>query len=95
MVGGDWRVVPIPKKGDLRLCDNWHGISLLDVAGKVFVGSYRSAEAVRPESQGGFQKGRTRVDIIFVADSLWRNQASIMISCLSCLSCLSWRALWQ
>ena len=35
----DWRdavVVPIPKKGDLKLCDNWRGISLLDVAGKVF-----------------------------------------------------------
>ena len=36
----DWRdavVVPIPKKGDLRLCDNWRGISLLDVVGKDLV----------------------------------------------------------
>ena len=24
------------KKGDLSLCDNWRGISLLDVVGKVF-----------------------------------------------------------
>lgn len=35
----DWRealVVPVPKKGNLRICDNWRGISLLDVAGKVF-----------------------------------------------------------
>ena len=34
----DWKnavVVPIPKKGDLRRCDNWRGISLLDVVGKV------------------------------------------------------------
>ena len=30
----DWKdaeIVPIPKKGDLRNCDDWRGISLLDV----------------------------------------------------------------
>ena len=27
----DALIVPIPKKGDLSLCDNWQGISLLDV----------------------------------------------------------------
>ena len=35
----EWRdavIVPIPKKGDLKECDNWRGISLLDVAGKLF-----------------------------------------------------------
>ena len=34
----DWQdavVVPIPKKGDLKQCDHWRGISLLDVVGKV------------------------------------------------------------
>jgi hypothetical protein len=33
-VPSDWRgaiVIPIPKKGDLSHCDNWRGISLLDV----------------------------------------------------------------
>ena len=38
-VVADWKnaeVVPIPKKGDLQSCENWHGISLLDVVGKVF-----------------------------------------------------------
>ena len=38
-VVSDWKdaiIVPIPKKGDLRKCSNWRGISLLDVAGKVF-----------------------------------------------------------
>ena len=29
-------IVPIPMTGDLSSCDNWRGISLLDVAGKVF-----------------------------------------------------------
>jgi len=35
----DWKdaeVVPVPKKGDLQNCDNWRGIILLDVVGKVF-----------------------------------------------------------
>ena len=29
-------IVPIPKKGDLSCCDNWRGISLLDVGGGAF-----------------------------------------------------------
>ena len=28
-------IVPIPKKGDLKQCDNWRGVALLDVVGKV------------------------------------------------------------
>ena len=31
----DAELVPIPKKGDLLSCDNWRGIALLDVIGKV------------------------------------------------------------
>ena len=34
----DWKdaeIVPIPKKVDLRSCDNWRGISLLDMVGKL------------------------------------------------------------
>ena len=34
----NWRdaeLIPIPKKGDLLCCDNWEGIALLDVVGKV------------------------------------------------------------
>ena len=33
----DWRnaeIVPMPKKRDLKNCDNWIGISLLDMVGK-------------------------------------------------------------
>ena len=28
-------IVPIPKKGDLKCCDNWHGISLCGRCWKV------------------------------------------------------------
>ena len=40
----DWQdtvVVPIPKKGDLKQCDNWGGIGLLDVVGKILGRIYR------------------------------------------------------
>ena len=35
----DWKdatIIPIPKKANLQVCDNWWGISLLDVIGKLF-----------------------------------------------------------
>ena len=34
----DWcntLIVPVPKKGTIKSCDNWREISLLDVVGKV------------------------------------------------------------
>ena len=77
----DWQdaeVVPIPKKGDLRKCDNWRGISLLDVVGKVFAQILQDrlqmvAETVLPESQCGFRKGRGCVDMVFATRQLIEN----------------------
>ena len=74
----DWQdalVVPIPKKGDLRKCDNWRGISLLDVVGKIMARIVKErlekiADRVVPESQNGFRKGRGCVDMLFVARQL-------------------------
>ena len=37
----DWKkavIVPLFKKGDRSLCENWRGISLLSVVGKVSIG---------------------------------------------------------
>ena len=74
-----WRdavIVPIPKKGDdLRCCDNWRGISLLDVVGKVMARILKErlevvADRILPESQCGFRKGRGCIDMIFVARQL-------------------------
>ena len=87
----DWKnaeIVPIPKKGDLKVCDNWRGISLLDVVGKVFARIIQSrlqriAEEILPESQCGFRKGRECMDMIFVARQLveksFEHQQSIFI----------------
>jgi hypothetical protein len=77
-VVGDWKdavIVLIPKKGDLKCCDNWRGISLLDVVGKLLARvlkerSEKIADNVLPESQGGFRRGRGCVDMIFVARQL-------------------------
>ena len=72
-VPAEWRnavLVPIPKKGDLSRFDNWRGISLLDVVGKL-VGRVlqsrlqRLAEKVLPESQCGFRRGRSCTDGTF------------------------------
>ena len=72
-VPSDWRdtiLVHIPKKGDLSCCDNWCGISLLDVVGKVVarvlqVRLHKLAEEELPESQCGFRRGRSCADMIF------------------------------
>ena len=56
-------------KGDQSDCNNYHGISLLSIVGKVFVrvalGHPQSlASRVYPESQCGFRAGRSTVDMI-------------------------------
>ena len=69
----DWRdaqLVPIPKKGDLSLCDNWRGIALLDVVGKVVGRIIQDrlqllAATSLPESQCGFRPGRSCADAAF------------------------------
>lgn len=74
----DWKdavIVPIPKTGDLRECDNWWGICLLDVVGKVFARVTQErlqviAGKILPESQLGSRQGRGCTDMIFAARQL-------------------------
>ena len=62
----DWKdaeIVPIPKKEDLKDCDNWRGISWLDAIGKLFGHILQDrlqliTVKVLPKSQCGFCKGR-------------------------------------
>ena len=65
---------PNTQKMDLQPCDNWCGISLLDVVGKLFARVIQErlqliAEKVLAELQCEFRKERGCCDIIFVA---WR-----------------------
>ena len=68
-------LVPIPKKGNLHCCDNWRGIALLDVVGKLVARIVQNrlqvlAEKELPESQCGFRRGRGCTDMIFMVRQL-------------------------
>ena len=51
-------IAPVPKTGDLRQCDNWRGIALLDVGklcGRIIENKLRSlVDNDVPQSQCGF-----------------------------------------
>ena len=67
----DANIVTLYKnKGDRSDCNNYRGISLLNIVGKVFARVTLSrlqslASCVYPESQCGFRAGRSTVDMIF------------------------------
>ena len=68
----DWKdalLIPVPKKGDLSLFDNWRGISLLEVVGKVFAKIIQRrlqvlVEDVVTDSQCGFRSSRGCADMV-------------------------------
>lgn len=63
-------IVKIPKKGNLRDCNNWRGVTLLSIPSKILAKiiikriSNASDEYIRKE-QAGFRKGRSCADQIF------------------------------
>lgn len=81
-----WRdasLVSISKKGDLSMCDNWRGISLLDVVGKVMGRLLQDrlqavAKQELPDSQCGFGRGQSCTDQIFsllqITEKLYEHQ---------------------
>ena len=67
--------MPVPKRDDLSICDNWRGISLLDVMGKLFARVINDrlqtvAEDSVADSQCGFRAGRGCVDMVFCVHQL-------------------------
>ncbi len=71
-IPNQWRdgtLVPIPKKGDRHKVQNWRGICLLAVAGKVLAHVLRERlqplqEAIAAEYQSGFRRERGCIDAI-------------------------------
>ena len=55
-------IVKIPKKGDLKDCSNWRGITLLIVAIRILISI---GTKLRPE-QAGFREGRNTTEQIFI-----------------------------
>ena len=73
------RLTLLPKKGDLQLCKNWRGVSLLDVGSKIFstivVGRLmKLMEEVAPEEQNGFRPRRSTVDGSFTVNMILRKR---------------------
>jgi len=74
----EWRdatLVPVLKRRDLSECDNWRGISLLDVMGKLFARIINDGLQVVVEdsvanSQCDFRAGRGCVDLSFCVGQL-------------------------
>nr|VZI07985.1 unnamed protein product [Spirometra erinaceieuropaei] len=64
------------RKGNRQVCDNHRGISLLDIAGKIFARillnrlNNHLAQGLLPESQCGFRRHRGTTDMIFAARQL-------------------------
>ena len=73
----DARIVHLYKgKGDKSSCDNYRGISLLSMAGKILAKvilnrlNKHLLDEVVPESQCGFRKNRGTVDMIFASKQI-------------------------
>ena len=82
-------LVPLPKKGVLSDCNNWRGIALLDVVGKVVARILQErlqelAAEVLPESQCGYRKGRGCMDMVFTVRQLieksWEHRAKSFLT---------------
>ena len=63
-------ILPLPKKGDLSYCNNNRGITLLDIAGKVFSNILLlrvkdEIDGKMSENQAGFRKSHSCQDQIF------------------------------
>ena len=72
-----WRalIVPIRKKGSRTQCENYRGISLLSIPGKVYAsvlekGMRTITEGKVLEEQGAFRRGRSCVDRLFTVRQL-------------------------
>ena len=76
---GEGLIFPLHKEGDPRLPDNYRGITLLSVVGKIYtmalnrrVMQWCEDRNVLVEEQAGFRIGRSTVDQIFVLSELIR-----------------------
>nr|VZI46167.1 unnamed protein product [Spirometra erinaceieuropaei] len=66
----DARIMHLYKrKGNRQICDNHRGISLLNIAGKIFVRIHLE-QGLLPESQCGFRRHRATTDMIFAERQL-------------------------
>lgn len=71
-------ILPIYKKGDRTICNNYRGIALLDTVYKIASTLIKQriepyAERIIGDYQGGFRKNRSTVDQIFLLKQIMQN----------------------
>ena len=64
-------IIKLPKKGNLKECKNWRGITLLSVVGKILgrivIDQIRNGVDIRLRNeQAGYRKGRGTTEQIFI-----------------------------
>ena len=74
---GDGFIVPLHKKGNVGNVENYRGITLLSVVGKLFtsilnirLNEWAEKYQIYVEAQSGFRKGMSTVDNVFILHSL-------------------------
>jgi len=87
MIPKDWAlglIFPIFKEGDLRVPDNYRGITLLSVVGKLYsmilnqrVTAWCEAHRVLVEEQAGFRPGRSTLDHLFSLSEIIRTRKNL------------------
>ncbi len=95
-------VLPLFKKGDKRICSNYRGISLVDVAAKVLTRfQYERGQRTRP-NQSGLRPGRGCTDQMHnlrrILDQRWSfQQATVMcfVDFASVFDSVDRDSLWQ
>ena len=86
----DWQrvvIVKLPKKGNLEVCDNWRGVTLLSVPGKVLCRIIidRIKEEIKNvlrKEQAVFRTGRSCIDPIFILRNIIEQ-------------CVEWKFRWR
>ena len=79
VIPDDWGkgiLARIVKKGDLRNCNNWHGMTLLPIPNKVFCRILlnrinKAIDSKLREEQAGFRRGRGCIDQIFALRNIF------------------------
>ena len=106
-VGGDAPSIPIPKKGNLKECSNYHTIALISQASKVMLKilQARLQQYVNhelPDVQAGFRKGRGTRDqmanirwIIEKAREFQKNIYFCFIDYAKAFDCVDHNKLWK
>ena len=76
-IWADGLITPLHKKGNTSLPDNYRGITLLSVLGKLFTAvlnkrldTWAEAYSIYIEAQNGFRRGRGTADCIFILQQL-------------------------